>query len=55
MEGVNVSVRLSIVEQEPDGEKCILCGDICWLKVFRVFIEDEPTPVTVCQSCSEMY
>lgn len=52
---LKVSVRMRFLEEEPDGEVCVLCGDVCWLKVLRVYVENALTPVTVCQSCSEMY
>ena len=55
MTDVKVSVKLTLMEEIPDGETCVLCHEVCWLKVFRVYVENVPTPVTVCQSCSEMY
>jgi len=52
---VNLQITFKLVEQEPEGEKCDICGDICWLKQYRLFVVggnvSRPSNAVICQSC----
>jgi hypothetical protein len=57
MADVNLNITLELVEQLPEGDKCVICGDICWLKQYRLFVVGgnvaRPSNVIICQSCRD--
>ena len=56
---VTIRVELLWEPQDPDGTECCLCGDVCFLSMWRLFVRKlgavakSETKYCRCQSCYE--
>lgn len=55
MAATTVTVRLNWYwdRDQPDGSACVLCGDVCYLKMWRLYVTVEnPASVTATEHCA---
>ena len=59
MADINITIGWALLEEEPDGQKCTICKEICWQKCYRICVKGNPrlikTAMVVCQSCRNSF
>ena len=55
MASSTITIRINLYwdRVQPDGSACVLCGDVCHLRMWRLFVTTEtPASVTATDNCA---